>query len=251
MWRRSRISRSGQWDRIIAINLSSAFHTSRLALPGMKAKGWGRIPEHRLGPWPGRLGREICLCCGQARHRRPDQGDRRSRTAETGVTCNAICPGWVRTPLVERQIEAKSQEHGISIEGSQPRDLLAEKQPTLPLHHPGTAGRRGGLPVQRGGRQHHRHLAAGRRCLDCPLTLPFIITNKNQPRKRPPMTEIPSADHRSARLHGAWPSGHRPGVKGDPATGDAPVLVLLHGAGLDRRASGARFSTMPRDHTRP
>ena len=127
-----------QWDRIIAITLSSAFHTSRLALPGMKAKGWGRILN--IASAHGLVASAEKSAYVAAKHGIVGLTKVTAlETAETGVTCNAICPGWVRTPLVERQIEAKSKEHGISIEEAS-RDLLAEKQPTLRFTTPEQLG---------------------------------------------------------------------------------------------------------------
>ncbi|MBG6082554.1 3-hydroxybutyrate dehydrogenase [Rubrivivax gelatinosus] len=118
-----------RWDAIIAINLSSSFHTMRVALPGMKHRGWGRIINvasvHGLVASAGKsayvaakhgivgLTRAAALEC-----------------ARSGVTVNAICPGWVLTPLVQKQIDARAAEHGLSNEEAE-RQLLAEKEPSL------------------------------------------------------------------------------------------------------------------------
>ncbi|MEN2978958.1 3-hydroxybutyrate dehydrogenase [Tistrella sp. BH-R2-4] len=127
-----------QWDRIIAINLSSAFHTSRLALPGMKARGWGRILN--IASAHGLVASAEKSAYVAAKHGIVGLTKVAAlETAESGVTCNAICPGWVRTPLVERQIEAKAKEGGIDIEEAS-RDLLAEKQPTLRFTTPEQLG---------------------------------------------------------------------------------------------------------------
>jgi len=127
-----------QWDRIIAINLSSAFHTSRLALPGMKARGWGRILNSASAH--GLVASAEKSAYVAAKHGIVGLTKVAAlETAESGVTCNAICPGWVRTPLVERQIEAKAKEGGIDIEEAS-RDLLAEKQPTLRFTTPEQLG---------------------------------------------------------------------------------------------------------------
>jgi len=117
-----------RWDSIIAINLSSVFHATRLALPGMRERNWGRIVNiasvHGLAGSTGKaayvaakhgvigLTKVIGL-----------------ETATTGVTCNAICPGWVLTPLVQKQIDERI---AAGIDPKQASDdLLAEKQPSL------------------------------------------------------------------------------------------------------------------------
>lgn len=126
-----------RWDAIIAINLSSAFHTTRLTLPGMRQRNWGRIiniaSAHGLAASPGKsayvaakhgligLSKSVAL-----------------ETATTGITCNAICPGWVLTPLVQAQIDARAAESGDS-EGER-RNLLAEKQPSLEFVTPKQLG---------------------------------------------------------------------------------------------------------------
>ena len=91
-----------KWDAIIGIDLSSAFHAIRAALPAMKSRGWGRIINAGLGAcagWPRRTSRPASP---QARH--PRSRTVALETAEHGVTVNAICPGYVLTPLVEKQI---------------------------------------------------------------------------------------------------------------------------------------------------
>ena len=126
-----------RWDAIIAINLSSAFHTTRLALPGMRQRNWGRIiniaSAHGLAASPGKsayvaakhgligLSKSVAL-----------------ETATTGITCNAICPGWVLTPLVQAQIDARAAESGDS--EAERRNLLAEKQPSLEFVTPHQLG---------------------------------------------------------------------------------------------------------------
>ncbi|SDG08651.1 3-hydroxybutyrate dehydrogenase [Phytopseudomonas seleniipraecipitans] len=126
-----------RWDAIIAINLSSAFHTTRLALPGMRQRNWGRIiniaSAHGLAASPGKsayvaakhgligLSKSVAL-----------------ETATTGITCNAICPGWVLTPLVQAQIDARAAESGDS--EAERLNLLAEKQPSLEFVTPHQLG---------------------------------------------------------------------------------------------------------------
>ncbi|MFL5118991.1 MAG: 3-hydroxybutyrate dehydrogenase, partial [Microvirga sp.] len=118
-----------KWDAILAINLSATFHAIKAAVPGMQQRRWGRIinvaSTHGLVASTGKaayvaakhglvgLTKVVAL-----------------ELANDGVTCNAICPGWVDTPLVERQVEAQAREEGIAVE--QARDeLLREKQPML------------------------------------------------------------------------------------------------------------------------
>jgi 3-hydroxybutyrate dehydrogenase len=117
-----------RWDAIIAINLSAAFHTTRLAVPGMRQRNWGRIIN--LASVHGLVGSSHKSAYVAAKHGLIGLTKVVAlELAETGVTCNAICPGWVKTPLVEKQIEAKAKEHGISIADAQ-HELLAEKQPS-------------------------------------------------------------------------------------------------------------------------
>lgn len=117
-----------KWNDIIAINLSSAFHTSARAIPAMKAQGWGRIimmgSAHALVASPFKsayvtakhgiagLTKTIAL-----------------EVADAGITCNAICPGYVLTPLVERQIPDTARARGISEEEVK-RDVILAAQPT-------------------------------------------------------------------------------------------------------------------------
>ena len=126
-----------RWNAIIAINLSAVFHSTRLALPGMRRRNWGRIVNvastHGLVASAGKsayvaakhgvigLTKSVAL-----------------ETATTPITCNAICPGWVLTPLVQKQIDARIAE-GASPEQAR-HDLLAEKQPSLEFVTPEQLG---------------------------------------------------------------------------------------------------------------
>ena len=123
-----------KWDAIIAINLSSAFHTVRLALPGMKQRQWGRVinvasvhglvaSSHKSAYVAAKHGlvgftKAVALEC-----------------ATTGVTVNAVCPGWVLTPLVQKQVDARAAADGISQDQAKAR-LLGEKQPSLQFTTP-------------------------------------------------------------------------------------------------------------------
>ena len=123
-----------RWDAIIAINLSSAFHAVRAALPGMKQRNWGRVINvasvHGLvasaqksayvAAKHGLVGftKAVALEC-----------------ATTGVTVNAVCPGWVLTPLVQKQVDARALADGVSQDEAKAR-LLGEKQPSLQFTTP-------------------------------------------------------------------------------------------------------------------
>jgi 3-hydroxybutyrate dehydrogenase len=127
-----------KWDAIIAINLSSAFHTTRLAVPAMKAAGWGRILN--IASAHGLVASAQKSAYVASKHGLV--GFTKSialETATTGVTCNAICPGWVLTPLVQKQIDARAKNEGITVEQAN-TELLAEKQPSLQFTTPEELG---------------------------------------------------------------------------------------------------------------
>ncbi|MDX1375454.1 MAG: 3-hydroxybutyrate dehydrogenase [Burkholderiales bacterium] len=117
-----------KWDAILAINLSAAFHTMRLALPAMKSKGWGRIVNiasaHALVASPFKAA-YVAAKHGIAGLTKTVALE----AAEAGVTVNAICPGYVWTPLVEKQIPDTARSRGISEEQVK-RDVLLAAQPT-------------------------------------------------------------------------------------------------------------------------
>ncbi|KFK94851.1 MULTISPECIES: 3-hydroxybutyrate dehydrogenase [unclassified Serratia (in: enterobacteria)] len=116
-----------KWDAILAINLSSVFHTSRLALPGMRERGWGRIIN--VASVHGLVASKEKSAYVAAKHGVIGLTKTLAlETARTAITCNAICPGWVLTPLVQQQID---QRIAAGIDPQQARDdLLAEKQPS-------------------------------------------------------------------------------------------------------------------------
>jgi 3-hydroxybutyrate dehydrogenase len=117
-----------RWDAVIAVNLSAAFHTMRVALPGMKARGWGRMVN--IASAHGLVASVNKAAYIAAKHGLVGLTKVVAlETAETGITCNAICPGWVLTPLVQRQIDARAAAGGVPVEEAG-RDLLAEKQPS-------------------------------------------------------------------------------------------------------------------------
>lgn len=118
-----------RWDAIIAINLSSAFHTTRLALPHMRAKNWGRIIN--ISSTHGQVASANKSAYVAAKH--GILGLTKAvalETATTGITCNAICPGFVLTPLVQKQIDARAAQDKLDNAAAK-RSLLAEKQPSL------------------------------------------------------------------------------------------------------------------------
>lgn len=118
-----------RWDAIIALNLSAVFHGSAAALPFMKKNGWGRIIN--IASAHGLVGSVQKSAYVAAKHGVVGLTKVTAlENAGNGVTCNAICPGWVRTALVEKQIEALAEKKGLSIEDAA-RELLAEKQPSL------------------------------------------------------------------------------------------------------------------------
>lgn len=127
-----------RWDAVIAINLSSAFHTTRLALPAMLEAGWGRIIN--IASVHGLVASAQKAAYVAAKHGIVGLTKVTAlETATTGVTCNAICPGWVLTPLVQKQVDAKAAALNISNEEAK-RQLLAEKEPSLQFTTPEELG---------------------------------------------------------------------------------------------------------------
>ena len=116
-----------KWDAILAINLSSAFHTSRLVLPSMLDHKWGRIIN--IASAHGLVGSPFKSGYVAAKHGILGLTKVIAlETAERGVTCNAICPGYVYTPLVEAQIDGQAKAHGIPRE-QVIREVLLAQQP--------------------------------------------------------------------------------------------------------------------------
>jgi 3-hydroxybutyrate dehydrogenase len=115
-----------KWDAIIAINLSSAFHASRLALPAMKQANWGRIIN--VASVHGLVASAQKSAYVAAKHGLVGLTKVIAlETATTGVTCNAICPGWVLTPLVQAQVDARARSTGVPVEEAK-RQLLGGEQ---------------------------------------------------------------------------------------------------------------------------
>ncbi|WP_312270230.1 3-hydroxybutyrate dehydrogenase [Pseudomonas sp.] len=126
-----------KWDAIIAINLSSVFHATRLALPGMRQRGWGRIVN--IASVHGLVGSAQKSAYVAAKHGVVGLTKVVAlETADCNVTCNALCPGWVLTPLVQQQIDARAAADGDAERAR--RELLEEKQPSLEFVTPAQLG---------------------------------------------------------------------------------------------------------------
>ncbi len=127
-----------KWDQIIAINLSSNFHAIRAALPHMKRTGWGRIVN--IASAHGLVASATKSAYVAAKHGVIGLTKAVAlETARSAITCNAVCPGWVLTPLVQRQIDDLAAREGLSGEQAKSR-LLAEKQPSLEFATPEQIG---------------------------------------------------------------------------------------------------------------
>lgn len=127
-----------KWDAILALNLSAVFHGSAAALPHMKKQGWGRIIN--IASAHGLVGSANKSAYVAAKHGVVGLTKVTAlETAGSGVTANAICPGWVRTPLVEKQISAMAQQHHVG-QDEAARELLGEKQPSLQFVTPDQLG---------------------------------------------------------------------------------------------------------------
>ena len=127
-----------RWDAIIAINMSSAFHATRLALPAMQAKNWGRIIN--VASIHGLVGSAEKSAYVAAKHGVVGLTKVTAlENATTGITCNAICPGWVLTPLVQKQVDAKAAAQGITNEAAT-KLLLGEKEPSMQFTTPEELG---------------------------------------------------------------------------------------------------------------
>ena len=127
-----------KWDAIIAINLSSSFHTIRAAVAGMKKRQWGRIINIASAHGLVASGQKVAYVA--AKHGLVGLTKTVAiETANSGITCNAICPGWVLTPLVQQQIDARAKASGKSVRESEIA-LLSEKQPMHQFTKPENIG---------------------------------------------------------------------------------------------------------------
>ena len=117
-----------KWDAIIAINFSSNFHAIKAALPGMKKRNWGRIIN--VASAHGLVASPYKAAYVSAKH--PVVGLTKTlarEIARTPITCNAVCPGFVRTPLTDAQVKPLAEKHGVSEEAAL-TDHLLDKQPS-------------------------------------------------------------------------------------------------------------------------
>src|SRR3954468_7445956 len=127
-----------KWDAVIATNLSAAFHTSRVALPGMKKRKWGRIIN--IASAHGLVASAEKAAYVAAKHGIVGLSKVIAiETANDGITCNAIFPGWVLTPLVQKQVDARAKEQGITVEQAKVA-LVSEKQPMHEFTKPENIG---------------------------------------------------------------------------------------------------------------
>lgn len=117
-----------KWDAIIAINMTSAFHTTKACLPGMKQKGWGRVIN--IASAHGLVASPYKSAYIAAKHGVVGMTKTVAlETATDNITCNAICPGYVNTPLVQNQIRDQAKHHGIS-EAEVVEKIMMQPQPT-------------------------------------------------------------------------------------------------------------------------
>lgn len=127
-----------RWDAVIAINLSSAFHTIRAAMPGMKKRKWGRIIN--IASAHGLVASAQKVAYVAAKHGIVGLTKVVAlEAANAGVTCNAICPGWVLTPLVQKQIDDRAKASGKPVRDEEIA-LLFEKQPMHQFTKPESIG---------------------------------------------------------------------------------------------------------------
>ena len=127
-----------RWEAIIALNLSAAFYSMKVAIPAMKVKGWGRIIN--VASAHGLVASSNKVAYVAAKHGLVGATKVAAlELANHGVTVNAICPGWVLTPLVERQLRDRAEQTGTEI-AVEMEQLLAEKQPMLKFTTPESIG---------------------------------------------------------------------------------------------------------------
>ena len=127
-----------RWDAVIAINLTAYFHTVRAVIPQMRARNWGRIIN--VASTHGLVASMEKAAYVAAKHGVVGLTKVVAlETATTNITCNAICPGWVLTPLVEKQIAERASSEGISVDKAK-LELLSEKQPSQAFATPGQIG---------------------------------------------------------------------------------------------------------------
>jgi 3-hydroxybutyrate dehydrogenase len=127
-----------RWDAIIAINLSGVFHGMRTAIPGMKQKGWGRIIN--IASAHGLVGSAHKVAYVAAKHGVLGMTKVAAiELANDGITVNAICPGWVLTPLVQKQLDDRAKQNGTTVE-KETHAFVTEKQPMAQFSTPQQIG---------------------------------------------------------------------------------------------------------------
>jgi len=153
-----------RWDAIVAINLSQSFHTIRAALPGMYEKGWGRIVN--IASVHGRVASVNKAAYVAAEHGLVGLTNAVAlEAAGRGVTCNAICPGWVLTPLIQAQVGISGPPRRPHPGGGEGRPA-GRKTALETIRHHRTGWRPRGLSVLAGGRPDYRPGTRHRRRLD-------------------------------------------------------------------------------------
>ncbi len=194
-----------KWDAIIAINLSSSFHTIRAAMPGMKARKWGRIiniaSAHGLVA-SGEKGAYVAAKHGLVGLTKVVAIE----AANDGVTCNAICPGWVLTPLVQQQVDARAKAEGPVSAGSQDRAGIGEATDASVLDA-GEHRRAGGVSRRRRRLDHHRLRVFDRRRLDGPVIGLIARALGREPAPRPDAPKRINLALQGGGAHGAFTWG--------------------------------------------
>ena len=149
-----------RWDAIIAVNLSGVFHGMKAAIPGMKRRGWGRIIN--IASAHGLVASPQKVAYVAAKHGVVGMTKVAAiELANHGVTVNAICPGWVLTPLVQKQLEDRARQEGTTVETAE-APLPDGEAADGGILHAGTDRCAGGVPVLGGGEDHHRRAAVDR-----------------------------------------------------------------------------------------
>jgi 3-hydroxybutyrate dehydrogenase len=162
-----------KWEQILAINLSSAFYSIRAALPNMRRRSWGRIVN--IAPAHGLVASATKSAYVAAKHGLLGLTKVVAlETARSSITCNAICPGWILTPMVQKQIDDAAARDGTSKNEAKTR-LLAEKQPSR-FRESGADWRSRGLPVLERRRPDPRHIRQRRRWLDGPVIRASVVS---------------------------------------------------------------------------
>ena len=237
-----------KWDAVIAINLSSSFHTIRAAVPGMKKRKWGRIIN--IASAHGLVASVQKVAYVSAKHGLVGMTKVVAmETANDGITCNAICPGWVLTPLVQQQIDARAKASGKSVREEEIA-LLSEKQPMHKFTTPEKHRRAGRVPGQRCRRHHHRLGLFDRRRLDGAV-IEFLSRafGGDKGGKKPEKPQGPKPVNLALQgggAHGAFTWGvldhlledGRLTVEGISGTSAGAVNAVMLADGLEARRSG-------------